>query len=197
MRLFSHEHPSQPNRQYTSPVNSLLILFFDLIRLRRGPQDLPASQKLLFITGFLVIVTAILGDQMNSDFSGRLIFALSQVAILTATVWGILALNQKPERVVQTLTAFYGTSVLIQLVVWPFRSWLLSMPEEAQQQATIPLFAIVVLAIWSFVVMVHIYRNALDSSRGKAILMSIITQMIIGLSMLTLFANELQMQMVK
>jgi len=178
-------------------VNSLLILFFDLIRLRRGPQDLPASQNLLIITGFLLIVTAILGDQMNNDFSGRLVFALSQVAILTATVWGILALNQKSERVVQTLTAFYGTSVLIQLLVWPFRSWLLSMPEEARQQATVPLFAVVVFAIWSFVVMVHIYRNALDSSRGKAILMSIITQMIIGLSMLTLFSNELQMEMVK
>ena len=197
MCLFSHDHPAQPNRQYTSPVNSLLILFFDLIRLRRGPQDLPASQNLLTITGFLLIVTAILGDQMNNDFSGRLVFALCQVAILTATVWGILALNQKSERVVQTLTAFYGTSVLIQLLVWPFRSWLLSMPEEARQQATVPLFAVVVFAIWSFVVMVHIYRNALDSSRGKAILMSIITQMIIGLSMLTLFSNELQMEMVK
>ena len=193
MCLFSHDHPAQPNRQYTSPVNSLLILFFDLIRLRRGPQDLPASQNLLIITGFLLIVTAILGDQMNNDFSGRLIFALSQVAILTATVWGVLALNQKSERVVQTLTAFYGTSVLIQLVVWPFRSWLLSMPEEARQQATVPLFAVVVLAIWSFVVMVHIYRNALDSSRGKAIVMSIITQVIVGLSILTLFANQMEM----
>jgi len=174
-------------------VNSLLILFFDLIRLRRGPQDLPASQKLLIITGLLLIVTAILGDQMNNDFSGRLIFALSQVAILTATVWGVLAFNQKSERAQQTLTALYGTSVLIQLAVWPFRNWLLSMPEEAQKQATLPLFAIVVLAIWSFVVMVHIYRNALDCSRGKAILMSVITQMIVGLSILTLFAGQMEM----
>jgi len=154
---------------------------------------LPASQKLLIITGLLLIVTAILGDQMNNDFSGRLIFALSQVAILTATVWGVLAFNQKSERAQQTLTALYGTSVLIQLAVWPFRNWLLSMPEEAQKQATLPLFAIVVLAIWSFVVMVHIYRNALDCSRGKAILMSVITQMIVGLSILTLFAGQMEM----
>ncbi len=178
-------------------MTSLLILFVDLIRLRRGPQDLPASLNLLIITGFLLIVAAMLGDHMNKDFTDKLIFALTQVVILTAIVWIILALNKKSERTVQTLTAFYGTSVLIQLVVWPFRSWLQSMSEEAQQRATIPLFAVVVLAIWSFVVMVYIYRNALDCSRGKAILMSILTQLIIGMVMLTLFASELQMEMVK
>ena len=173
-------------------MNSIFLLFIDLIRLRRGPQDLPASQNLLIITGFLLIVTAMLGDHMNDDLPGKLMFALTQVAILTATVWIILALNQKSERALQTLTAFYGTSVLIQLAVWPFRSWLLSIGEDAQQQATIPLLAVIALAVWSFVVMVHIYRNALDASRGKAILISIVTQIIIGMSMLTLFANELQ-----
>ncbi len=176
-------------------MNSIFLLFIDLIRLRRGPQDLPASQNLLIITGLLLIVTAMLGDHMNSDLSGKLMFALTQVAILTATVWIILALNQKSERALQTLTAFYGTSVLIQLAVWPFRSWLLSMGEDAQQQATIPLLAVIALAVWSFVVMVHIYRHALDASRGKAILVSIITQIIIGMSMLTLFTNELQQEL--
>ena len=178
-------------------MNSILLVFFDLLRLRRGPQDLPASQNLLIISGFLLIVTAILGDHMNTDFTSRLIFAVTQVVILTATVWIILSINKKAERAIQTLTAFYGTSVLMQLVVWPFRTWLLSMGEDVQQQASLPLLAVIALAIWSFVVMVHIYRNALDSSRGKAILISIITQMVVGLSMLTLFANELQQELAK
>lgn len=134
---------------------------------------------------------------MNTDFTSRLIFAVTQVVILTATVWIILSINKKTERAIQTLTAFYGTSVLMQLVVWPFRTWLLSMGEDVQQQASLPLLAVIALAIWSFVVMVHIYRNALDSSRGKAILISIITQMVVGMSMLTLFANELQQELAK
>lgn len=134
---------------------------------------------------------------MNTDFTSRLIFAVTQVVILTTTVWIILSINKKAERAIQTLTAFYGTSVLMQLVVWPFRTWLLSMGEDVQQQASLPLLAVIALAIWSFVVMVHIYRNALDSSRGKAILISIITQMVVGMSMLTLFANELQQELAK
>lgn len=178
-------------------MNSIILLFVDLIRLRRGPQDLPASQNLLIATGIMLVVTAVLGDHINSDFTGRLVFALTQVAILTVTVWIVLSLNQKTERAVQTLTAFYGTSTLIQLVVWPFRSWLLSLGEEAQEQASVPLFVVVLLAIWSFVVMVHIYRHALDTSRGKAILVSIVTQLIVGMSMLTLFANELQQELTK
>lgn len=178
-------------------MNSLLIVFLDLLRLRRGPQDLPASQNLLIISGFLLILTAMLGDNMNADLTGKLVFALTQVVILTATVWIILSINRKSERATQTLTAFYGTSVLMQLIVWPFRTWLLTMGEEAQQQANLPLFAVIALAIWSFVVMVHIYRNALDTTRGKAILISIITQMVVGMSMLTLFANQLQQELVK
>jgi hypothetical protein len=168
-----------------------------MLRLRRGPQDLPTSQNLLIISGFLLIVTAMIGDQMNTGFTSRLVFAVTQVVILTATVWIILSINKKAERAIQTLTAFYGTSVLMQLVVWPFRTWLLSMGEDAQQQASLPLLAVIALAVWSFVVMVHIYRNALDTSRGKAILISIITQMVVGMSMLTLFANELQQELAK
>lgn len=168
-----------------------------MLRLRRGPQDLPTSQNLLIISGFLLIVTAMLGDHMNSDFTSKLAFAVTQVIILTATVWIILSINKKAERAIQTLTAFYGTSVLMQLVVWPFRTWLISTGEEAQQQLSLPLLAVIALAVWSFVVMVHIYRNALDTSRGKAILISIITQMVVGMSMLTLFANELQQELAK
>lgn len=168
-----------------------------MLRLRRGPQDLPTSQNLLIISGFLLIVTAMIGDHMNTGFTSRLVFAVTQVVILTATVWIILSINKKAERAIQTLTAFYGTSVLMQLVVWPFRTWLLSMGEDAQQQASLPLLAVIALAVWSFVVMVHIYRNALDTSRGKAILISIITQMVVGMSMLTLFANELQQELAK
>ena len=178
-------------------MNSILILFIDIIRLRKGPQDLPASQGLLIITGIFLVISAVLGDQFNSGFSDRLIFALTQIAILTITVWFILSLNQKAERALQTLTAFYGSSVIIQLVVWPFRTWLLSLSEEAQQQATLPLLAVIALAVWSFVVMVHIYKSALDTSRGKAILMSIITQMIVGMSMLSLFSNTMQQNLAK
>ena len=168
-----------------------------MLRLRRGPQDLPTSQNLFIISGFLLIVTAMLGDQMNADFTSKLAFAVTQVIILTATVWIILTINKKAERAIQTLTAFYGTSVLMQLVVWPFRTWLLTTGEEAQQQLSLPLLAVIALAVWSFVVMVHIYRNALDTSRGKAILISIITQMVVGMSMLTLFASELQQELAK
>ena len=71
------------------------------------------------------------------------------------------------------------------------------MGEEAQLQASLPLLAVIALAVWSFVVMVHIYRNALETSRGKAIMISIITQVIVGMSMLSLFANEIQQDLVK
>jgi hypothetical protein len=173
-------------------MQSVIYTFLDLCRLRRGPQDLPASQSLFIGSGLLLVVVAIISDQMHGDFAGRLLFAVAQVGILSVIVWVILSLQGKAERVPQTLTAFYGTGIIIQLLIWPFRLWIVSLGDAAQEQGLLPLLAIVTLAVWSFIIMIHIYRNALDSSTGKAVLISIITQMIIGLSMFNMFSGMQQ-----
>jgi hypothetical protein len=170
-------------------VNYILKLFIDIIILRRGPQDVPASRNLFITSGLLLVVVAVIADHLSDDIINSIVLAVTQVSILSITVWIILSLNKKPERALQTLTAIYGTSILIQLAVWPFRTWLLSMGEEAQKQLTIPLLAVVMLAIWAFIVMIHIYRNALDASLGKSIAVSILTQLVVSLSILSLFTD--------
>ena len=61
-------------------------------------------------------------------------------------------------------------------------------PQQAQV-AMLPLMAIVGFAIWSFIIMIHIYRNALDITRGKAIMISILTQIIVGMAMFSMFQD--------
>lgn len=166
-------------------MQAIIRAFIELCLLRRGPQDLPASQALLIASGALLVVTAVISDQLNAGFDDRLMFALAQIGLLTVIVWAILTFRGKPERVPQTLTAFYGSGVLIQVLVWPFRAWLLSL--EDQQQGLLPLLAIVAFAIWSFVIMIHIYRNALETTTGPAILVSLLTQLLVGMSVYSLF----------
>ena len=174
---------------------SLVQYFVQLCLLRKGPQDLPASQALLTASGILLVLTAVVSDQVHDDLSGRLGFALAQVALLTIVVWVILSLARFPERIQQTLTAFYGSGTLIQLLIWPFRAMITGIenPQQAQEM-TLPLLAILVFAVWSFVIMIHIYRNALDTTTGKAVLIGIITQIVIGLGMFNLFP-DMQNQM--
>jgi len=169
---------------------TILKYFIELCLLRKGPQDIPASQILLVSTGSLLILTAILSDQLHGDLLGKLGFALTQVALLSAVVWAVLSIRKVSERTVQTLTALYGSGTLIQLLIWPFRAQIINMEDPQQaQEALLPLMAIVGFAVWSFIIMIHIYRNALDITRGKAIMVSIFTQVIVGMAMFSMFQD--------
>ena len=151
---------------------------------------MPASQALLITTGALLILTAVLSDQLHGDLFGKLTFALAQVALLSTVVWIVLSIRKVPERIVQTLTALYGSGTLIQLLIWPFRAQIIGMEDPQQaQEAVLPLMAIVGFAVWSFIIMIHIYRNALDITRGKAIMISILTQVIVGMAMFSMFQD--------
>ena len=178
-------------------MNSILILFFDIIRRRKGPQDLPASQGLLIITALLLFTTDILGDHVNENLSEKIIFAVSQIGILTLIVFGILFLHHKIERSVQTLTAIYGTNTLIQLVVLSISTLVFSLDEQTQQYISILVLFVVIYSVWlSIVVMIHIYQNALDSSKGKAIFLCLFTYLMIGTSLLAMFP-DLQQKFLK
>lgn len=159
--------------------------------MRKGPQDAPVSQPLLIATGAALILTAVLTDQLHSNLAEKLSFASIQVSLLTIVVWVMLSINKHAERVMQTLIAMYGSGTLIQLLMWPFRARIdPTLEDPAQLQGEqLPLIAVMVFGIWSFIVMIHIYRNALDTTRGKAILISILTQIIVGLVMLNLFGG--------
>ena len=171
-------------------MTNLIKYFIELCLLRKGPQDVPASQALLITTGALLILTAVLSDQLHGDLFGKLTFALAQVALLSTVVWIVLSIRKVPERIVQTLTALYGSGTLIQLLIWPFRAQIIGMEDPQQaQEAVLPLMAIVGFAVWSFIIMIHIYRNALDITRGKAIMISILTQVIVGMAMFSMFQD--------
>jgi hypothetical protein len=171
-------------------LTAILKFFIELCLLRKGPQDAPPSPVLLISTGTLLILTAILSDQLHGDLLGKLSFALAQVALLSAVVWVILSIRKVSERTIQTLTALYGSGTLIQLLIWPFRAQIVGMEDPQQAQvAMLPLMAIVGFAIWSFIIMIHIYRNALDITRGKAIMISILTQIIVGMAMFSMFQD--------
>ena len=172
-------------------MTDLLKYFVELCLLRKGPQDAPVSLPLLLVTGTALVVTAVITDQLHEDIIGKLSFAVIQVAMLTAVVFVILSVAKHAERVMQTLIAMYGSGALIQLLMWPFRARLDPTIEDPQQLQgeQLPLIAVLVFGIWSFIIMIHIYRHALDTTRGKAILITILTQIIIGLVMLNLFGG--------
>ena len=139
--------------------------------LRKGPQDLPASQFLMVsallcytASGLALFLTQVpsLGDALSE---------LSVVLILEAGFFvALLALQGRVNRAVQTLTALWGTGTLLTVVALPLHLWISSIPEGADP-AIVANLGVLLLLILSLVVGGHILGKALELPLPAGILL--------------------------
>ncbi len=138
----------------SSPWRALAALVGDLLRLRRGPQDVPYSPTLLLLA---LIPYALLGSTLAAfamPASRALLYGPTEAALLAALVYASLAVRRRPARFVQTLTALVLVGVVFNALSLPLTA--LARPENGIG------LLILALVAWSFAVSVHILRLALD-----------------------------------
>jgi hypothetical protein len=101
-------------------VQQFLRIFIDIVLWRRGPQDLPASSLLVWLTlGAYVLVSAVqLALLHESATTTWLFFLIVDPLLLTACVWLVLRLYGRTERFPQTASAVLGTGALLGLVLY-------------------------------------------------------------------------------
>ncbi|WP_431066519.1 hypothetical protein [Methylotuvimicrobium sp.] len=135
------------------------MLFFDLCRFRKGPQDLPFSQALLLSS---IMAYAILGFLMLYIDSGWF-NAIMQVSVgallLLAFAKIILLISRKPGRFVQTSSALLGTDALISFFALPIIAGM-----TTGRVSLLAFAALVALMIWHWLITGHIVRHALSAS---------------------------------
>ena len=137
-------------------MNGLLMNLALILRLRSGPQNLPASWPLmiLLLAAYLAqnLITGQQLDDQNAAAKSLLAIGL-QVVVLT----GLLSWRKHIERFAQTLIALAAVGIFFNAVTWALLS--LSDPTVNQPILAMAWFA---LFIWSLFVDAHIYRNALS-----------------------------------
>ncbi len=143
-------------------LQQLLKIYIDIIVLRRGPQDLPASQFLLLSVLMLYLASGLaLFLTHVPTFSGALA-ELSVAALLEAGFFLVLlALRGKMARAPQTLSALWGSGAILTLAGLPLHLWMRALPEAAAGVA-LPGIGLLLLLILSLVVAGHILREALE-----------------------------------
>ena len=139
---------------------ALLRLFLDICLLRKGPQDLPVSLFLFYLTltfyvaiGFLLLMTA---GWMTAATE-----ILAEFVLTGAYTYGVLRFARKRIRFFQTFTALLGTDAFIGLCAIPL-SGALSVP-GGPGPADVLMSG---LMLWHLVVTGHIFRHALSKSLG-------------------------------
>lgn len=152
-------------------MQQLLSAFVDIIMLRRGPQDLPASQFLM-VSALLCYTASGLALFLTQIPS--LPGALSELSVVLGMeagfFLGLLALQGRLARAVQTLTALWGTGAILTLAGLPLHIWITSIP-AGTDPATIASMGVLLLLILSLVVAGHILREALEVPLPAGILL--------------------------
>jgi hypothetical protein len=137
--------------------------------LQRGPEDVPASPRLLQEMILLNLFSGVVVLSAHYDIGISVSSTLLDLAVsLAFTGLLLLTLNRRP-RFIQTAVAICGTGALFYLLSWPF----LIVAEDAGQSLQNTLWILMLLLTsWQLMVVAHIFRRAIDSGMASAIALS-------------------------
>ncbi len=167
-----------------------VVPMLEILRLRRGPQDLPADQGVLVFWVGASIFSGILIAAPMYGFATSLFLSALDLAVLYLFVMTVLGLQGLSDRWLQTYTAMVGVSALLGLVMAVLLGLL--PPDFAEGEVSAPaLFAYLGLVVWLLLAFGHILQQALGLAArmtgvaialGFIILSSVITQLALGVA---------------
>jgi len=133
-----------------------LATLLNLMRLRSGPQNLPADRGLLVVLAALYVAQGFLaGELIDETHAGPR--TLLAIAVQFVAIAALLSLRGLQARSLQTLTAMAGTGFLFGLL--SLAVLVRIEPGSPQPGLALAYFG---MFVWSLLVDGHIYRHALS-----------------------------------
>ena len=142
-------------------MTRLLHSLFQIAMLRKDPGILPASTSLVLLLALAYVGMSALQALANGD--DRIVTrAVLDIGLTVAFFWIVLALTRRSHRIAQTLSAVFGTSVLLAPLVM-----LLILAGRAGNKGD-PLSVLTTVGstlvfVWFLLIMAHVLRSALDT----------------------------------
>ena len=150
---------------------------FEIIVRKRQPQDLTYSLNAAIVIVSLTVAlgTAVFATipQLSIPFAYSITLSLTQALM----IYAILAIANKSNRYIQTITALFGVSLIIALLD------LIVIKAGFLSALSLP------LKIWNLILIVLIFRAALDCSTPQAIVKTIAYHFLAGVTLFFLFPN--------
>jgi len=168
------------NSRLLGYVRPLISRFWEICLLRKGPEDTPYSPPLLvllLLAGYLLDnlrINLLLPEITGFQLAGILLLHTLFMILITV---GLLSLFGYGARIVQTLTAFTGTGIILSALILPFDYITSLNPENFTMVALI----VMAVQIWSLVIAGHILSHALSVHRFTGVIIAI-GYLILGLA---------------
>ena len=144
-----------------------ILTLLDMLRLRSGPQDMPAAGCSPGLS-LAYIAQGFFADQILGDPDGAP-RSLLAIGVQFGLVAFLLNLRNFQARLPQTLTALAGTGFIFGLL----SLLILTRIDPGKAQPDLALFYLGLFG-WSLAVDAHIYRHALSIKMGIGVLLAVL-----------------------
>ena len=150
-------------------MNGIFISLANMLRLRGGPQNLPASWPLMiFMVAAYMVQNLITGQQLEDESAAAK--SLLAICLQVVVLVGLLYWRRHTERFAQSLSALAGVGIIFNTITWALLTQ--SDPTSNQPALAMTWFAVF---IWSLFVDANIYRNALSVPLAMGMLVTVLT----------------------
>jgi len=146
----------------------LILTLLDIMRLRSGPQDLPAGRMLALLVALIYIGQGFIADLVlnEPEAAPRSLLA---IAVQFGIIAALLNFRNFASRINQTISALAGTGLIIGLISIAILTQV--NPDKPQPDLALAYLA---LFLWSIAVDGHIYRHALSIKMSLGVLVAVL-----------------------
>lgn len=152
-------------------MKRLIEQFWNICLLRKTPQDLPASDVLMFLAVTLYLTTSFLMAMPQLPLASSALAAVIDTLLMSGMSYIMLWARLMPERWRQTLTALAGSGALLGAIAIPLVYWE-AQAGASSQAALVPQMLLLAMLVWNLAVIAHILRHALSIAMALGALLS-------------------------
>lgn len=136
-----------------------LNLLFNICLFKKGPQDIPHSPLLLRLSVMSYAIISFLLMHLSDESYNVLLQVGTDLIIIISFTLLILSITHKRKRFVQTACALFGADAFISILAIPAMATL-----SIDGSNVLAALTMLILIIWSWLVVTHIIRHAIDKS---------------------------------
>lgn len=146
-------------------------MYWEICLLRRAPQDLPYSSQMMISTLLLYAMVSAIVSSTAVSAGPAILSGIVDVATLVVVTRLVLWALDKGERLLKTLMALAGASIIITVIAMP----LLFMQQDEALTSLDAILALGLIALlgWSLAVTAHIMRHALSVPFGGGFIVAL------------------------
>lgn len=153
---------------------SIFSLFWRIAQLKSGPEHLPASSFLLLTITLLniavsLVISLSIGTQPATTIATTILTNLAAQALI---IYGLLALVGKGARLTQTLTAYFGCDLLLNLVIGSCIVLMRLLSVDFMTTLALIIF------VWSILIFGYILRKAMEIHMAMGIALAFLLTLV-------------------